>query len=148
MALLGLIGRLLPPWQQMCAHRYKPRLTQSTLPLQRCVWTSTQSAAVQEALVTAASTACDNAAWVYILLSRNPVTQQGRLVRWSGRKSSQKMVRSMSTTGCTVEALLVPCAQHRYRQRLDNPCWTSAGPSVCSPGRGAHGLCISLVQVH
>ena len=58
------------------------------------------------------------------------------------------MVRSMSTTGCTVEALLVPCAQQWQHQRLDNPCRTSAGPSVCSPGRGAHGLCISLVQVH
>ena len=148
MTLLSLRGRLLPPWQQICAHRYKPRPIESTLPLQEHLWTSTLPAAVQASFMIAASAACDPAAWVYILLSRNPVTQQGRLVRQSGRKSSQKMVRSMSTTGCTVEALLVPCAQHRHRQRLDNPCRTSAGPSVCSPGRGAHGLCISLVQVH
>ena len=43
-------------------------------------------------------------------------------MRRLGRDCSQKMVRSMSTTGCTVEALLVPCAQHRDRQRLVTPC--------------------------
>ena len=70
MALLSLRGRLLPPWQQMCAHRYKPRPIQSTVPLQEHLWTSTQPAAVQATFMTAASTARDKAAPVYILRSR------------------------------------------------------------------------------
>ena len=65
-------------------------------------------------------------------------------MRRSGRKGSQKMVRSMSTTGCTVEALLVPCTQHRDRQ----PPAQLSSPSICNPSRAAHGIGIALVQVH
>ena len=49
-------------------------------------------------------------------------------MRRLGRDCSQKMVRSMSTTGCTVEALLVPCAQQQHCQRFVAPPPDSAAP--------------------